>query len=168
MKNVIIFYKGVFDEKVLNQISAYIRSGFSGYPKAEKRLFAVFIELAQNISYYSAQKPVLGTQIGDYGIGEITITETETYFELRCKNLAPEEAASKLTERCEKIRKMDRSELRQYKKQLRSEPRREGQRGGNIGLVQIALKSDYPIATHFIPAEDAQSWYQMTVKIKKI
>lgn len=166
--NIVIFYKGVFDDVLLNKISTFIRGGFSEFPKAEKRLFAIFIELAQNISYYSAEKPIFGRQVEDNGIGELTIYETDEFFELKCRNLAPTNSVKRLTERCQRIENMNRDDLRQYKKELRSEPRRAGQKGGNIGLVQIALKSDHPIKAQFDKVDESNSWYQMSVKIDKV
>lgn len=165
--NIIIFYKGVFNDEILNRIGNFIRQGFSGNTKAEKRLFALFIELAQNISYYSLERFIIGNQVGEFGIGEITLLEKSSYFELVCQNLAPASAVKKLTERSQNIQKMDRNQLREYKKKLRSEPRQEAQKGGNIGLVQIALKSDYPIEVSFHQLNETTFWYQMKVKINK-
>ena len=71
--NIIIFYKGVFNDEILNRIGNFIRQGFSGDTKAEKRLFALFIELAQNISYYSLERFIIGNQVGEFGNGEMFI-----------------------------------------------------------------------------------------------
>ncbi len=163
----IIFYKGVFDDQILNRIGNFMRGGGLNNGKAEKRLFAIFIELAQNISYYSLEKPFIGAQPDPYGIGEIMLHETTNYFELVSRNLAPASSVKKLTERCQNIQQMEREQLRTYKKTLRSEPRREGQKGGNIGLVQIALKADYPIEVQFEKKDEHAFWYQMKVKINK-
>jgi len=55
-KDVRISYTGPFDSQVLSVIAKNIEASLSANPIINKKIFKIFIELAQNISYYSAEQ----------------------------------------------------------------------------------------------------------------
>ena len=57
--NTLVFYKGAFDEKVISEISQNIRKKLVTSPAVNKKVFSVFIELAQNIAFYSAERNII-------------------------------------------------------------------------------------------------------------
>ena len=75
-----MYYKGPFDEVILSKMISHVRTGFSA-SKAGKKLFAIFLELAQNISFYSFEKNVV-QDLPDSGIG----TNTRDYETLLSSN----------------------------------------------------------------------------------
>ena len=54
-QEVIMYYKGPFEDNILNNISKYLKRKFSSEPKVGSKIFAIFMEMAQNISLYSAE-----------------------------------------------------------------------------------------------------------------
>ncbi len=90
-KKVLLYYKGPFDELVLSKISYYLREQFPESPKAGKKLFAVFIELAQNIAYYSSEMNLFGNELSKHGVGTILIKENENAYTLTAGNLVRNE-----------------------------------------------------------------------------
>lgn len=164
---VLTYYKGPFDEIVLQRIGLFIRNQNLETPKANARLFSIFIELAQNISYYSLETNVFDLTANDYGVGTIAIYDTDSHYILVAGNMIEKEFGTQIVERCQEINSLNRDELRKLKRELRKQPRREGHKGGNIGLVHIALKSEEPLEIKSLDVNEKQAFFVITTKIKK-
>jgi len=165
--NVVLYYKGPFDEMLLAKVSTYLRSKFTESPRAGKRLFAVFMELAQNIGYYSAETNHFDGEESKNGIGAIVVQENQHSIIFTAGNLVHNETMGKINEKCERINKMDYEELRAFKRELRSKPRELTQKGGNIGLVQVALKSENALDIQDYPVDDENSFFLISTQIVK-
>jgi len=164
-QNVPISYKGPIDEKILQAIGAHIESILSGHPKAGKKIFKIFIELAQNISYYSAEKSIY-KESKEIGSGMILIGETEESYTFVTGNLVKNEDIFSIIDKSEIINSLDREELREYKREQRKLP--HGPKGGaHIGLIQVALTSDNPLDIEVTPIDDDHSFFSIAVKIDK-
>jgi hypothetical protein len=72
-----------------------------------------------------------------------------------------------VTAKCEKINTMTSDELRVWKRELRSQPMREGQLGANIGLLDIALKSGSKLDLEITPVNENFSHFVLSIDIQK-
>lgn len=159
-----ISYKGPFDKHVLAVIGNYIKTiiGKSG-PEA-KKIFKIFIELAQNISFYSGEKSSVDTHTG---VGILVIRESNGTFFLHAGNEVLSEDVFPILDKCEVINSLDREGLRKYKREQRNLPR--GIKGGaHIGLIQVALTSANPLDIKVTPVNDEYSFFSVTVVVNKI
>ena len=130
-----------------------------------RKFFKIFIELAQNISLYSARSSS-GFKEKDFGEGALIINEYKDYFMFSAGNIVEKNKKSLLSGKCELINSLDRDGLRELRRKLRRKTHEQG--GGNIGLVQVALISRYPLAYQFIPIEKGTKlFYIIGVKINK-
>lgn len=165
-KNVHISYTGAFDGQILSVIAKNIEYSLSQDPVVNKKMFKVFLELAQNISYYSAEQTekVKGESSG---IGTIIIQEFGDYFVFATGNKVSPKDTEKIARKCEKINSLTRDDLRQFKREQRKLPA-GAKGGGNIGLIQVALTSENPIDFKLIPLDDGNSFYIVATKVDKI
>ena len=164
-QNIALSYKGPIDEKILQTIGYYIESFLSKHPKAGKKIFKVFIELAQNISYYSAEKSIFKGE-REIGTGLFLISEGEDSYTFMTGNLVKNDDIYAITDKSEIINSLDRDELREYKREQRKLP--SGPKGGaHIGLIQVALTSANPLDIEISPVDDALSFFSIAVKIDK-
>ncbi len=163
-KNVQLFYKGIFDKNILAAIGSYIKSIIAFNPTISRKLFSIFIELAQNISYYSAEKTIFEGK--EVGIGSVLITEDETLFEFASGNIVQTEDVDALIEKCDLINSLDRDSLREYKRQQRKLPQGPYD-GAHIGLIQVALTSENPLDINISRIDDTYSFFSIIVKIDK-
>ncbi|MCS7005520.1 MAG: SiaB family protein kinase [Cytophagales bacterium] len=164
---VFLYYKGPFDEIILNKIGTYLRYKFPASPRACGKLFSIFIELAQNISYYSAETEIYDDSEKRHGIGTIAILDAGEKFKLISGNLVENDIVDDIVSKIEKINQLDHEGLRQLKKEVRSSPRKEGHKGGNIGLIQIAIKSENPLEVETKPYDAQHSFITLTTYINK-
>lgn len=163
-KNVQLFYKGIFDKNILAAIGSYIKSIISNNPKISKKLFSIFIELAQNIAYYSAEKTVYeGKKVG---IGSVLITEDDISYEFASGNVVINNELDTLIEKCDHINSLDRESLREFKRQQRKLPQGPHD-GAHIGLIQVALTSANPLDIKISQIDDEYSFFSIIVKVNK-
>jgi len=164
-KDIQISYKGPFDEQVLSVISKYIGVILAKDPVASKKLLKVFIELAQNIAYYSAEKSTL-TSDKKSGIGTLVIGEFENSYLFVSGNAVRNDDVIPIIEKCEKINSLDHDSLREYKREQRNLP--QGEKGSaHIGLIQVALVSSNPLNFEVTPIDEDHSYFSIAVQVDK-
>lgn len=164
-KNVLISYKGPVTDVIMAELSRDIRDKFAANPRASRKLFAIFMELAQNVLYYSAEKKITGDR--EESIGTILITEASEHYTFGCGNLVENKYISELVEACEHINSLDRDSLREYKREKRSGKPGERSKGAGIGLIQVALTSENPLRAQYTQVDDAFSFFSVSVKVLK-
>jgi hypothetical protein len=162
-QNVQISYKGPFESKVLSVLGNYIRFTIGKNPKASKKIFNIFIELAQNIAHYSAEKNLFGVE---EGVGSLVIAEYSDYYAFSTGNIVKNEDVIVIIEKIELINSLDREQLREYKRVQRNLPQRE-KGNANIGLIQVALTSANPLDIEVTLIDDKYSFFAITVKVDK-
>jgi|APIni6443716594_1056825.scaffolds.fasta_scaffold333387_1 hypothetical protein len=164
-RNVIMSYTGPFDGQVLSMFGRNIEHSVSEDKNLNRTMFKVFIELAQNVSYYSKEFEM--TKKGEKaGVGTFIIQDLNDFYYFLLGNPISEKHKQILTDKCSKINSYDREGLRAYKRELRKLP--PGERGtGNIGLVQAALLSNNPLDFSIIDIDEETSFYIVAVKIYK-
>lgn len=165
-ENIHISYKGPIDEKILQVIGYYIEEILGKHPKAGKKVFKIFIELAQNISYYSAEKNIFKDGTKEIGVGMVVIGETSDSYTFLTGNLVKNDDISAVIDKSELINSLNRDELREYKRKQRNLPH-SIKGGANIGLIQVALTSSNPLNIELSPIDDDHSFFSIAVKIDK-
>jgi len=165
LDTTIISYNGPFDAQVLSVIAENIEYSLSNNPRVSKKIFKIFIELAQNISYYSAER--LKNEEGNFfGVGILILREFEDHYSFSTGNMIDNKSVLPVLQKCETINILDREKLRQYKRKLRNMPSGVPG-GGNIGLVQVALTADHPLEYNVIALDDEKSFYILNVRVNK-
>ncbi len=168
-QQVILYYKGPFDANILANISRYLQDTFSADPKVGRRLFAAFIEMAQNVAYYSCEKNMLADRHTQEqrGVGTFAIYEHEDTLTLISGNVIENDKIVPLIDRCETINQLDRDGLRELKRKWRTQGAVEGHPSGNIGLVQIALKSENPLHVEMVEIDADHSFFILSTNMTK-
>jgi hypothetical protein len=132
-----------------------------------RRLFALVVELSQNIFHYSAIKEFSVKDQREIGVGIVAVGESDTHYLVASGNVAHTESASYIARQCDYINTLDSEELKQYYREQRRQPAREGSVGGSIGLIEIARKSGSPIHYEIIPMEDGNVFLIFVAKVSK-
>ncbi len=163
--HTIISYKGPFDAQVLSVIAENIEYSLSSDPRVSRKIFKIFIELAQNISFYSLER--LRTDSGAmFGAGVLILREFDEHYSFATGNMIKNTSVLPLIQKCEAINILEREKLRQYKRKLRNMPSGVPG-GGNIGLVQVALTADYPLEYNVVSIDNHRSFYVLNVRVNK-
>jgi len=130
-----------------------------------KKVYAIFIELAQNIQNHSAEKVLI--ERAETGVGIIVIREDEECFTITSGNQVSLSKAESLSSYCEELNGLSSDALRKrYRTQLRQE-RQEGTRGAGIGLLEVTKKTGNPIG-HSITADgEEHAFFTLSIRVDK-
>ena len=163
--NIAISYTGIFDTEILSVLAKEIEGTLSPDDKINKKVFKIFIELAQNISMYSLEREP-NSEGTDMGVGTMIIRDFNDYYEFSAGNRTTKDSIIPVMEKCDNINSMTRDKLREYRRLQRNMP--AGIKGGgNIGLIQVALTASNPIEYALVKCEDGEYFYIVSVKINK-
>jgi hypothetical protein len=165
--SILVYYKGPFIDIELASIGKKINDIIIDDPVVNKKVFSIFIELTQNISYYSAERDHNTDKEKSFGRGTFVISQTENHYTLTSANLIKKDWAQAVVDKCNFINKLDSEDLRKLKRELRNQPLREGQLGANVGLVDIALKIGSPLDIEINPIDDKYSFFVLAIDIAK-
>lgn len=165
-RDILVSYKGPMSDVIIYEISKELQNKLAQDPKSGKKVYSIFMELAQNIFFYSAETSKIGDK--EYRVGTIVITEDEDFYTLMAGNLVEKKWIPSLWDKCELINSLDREALRRLKFEQRINPNEdERSRGAGIGLIQIALTSAQPISVEFRDIDNKQSFFALAVSVKK-
>lgn len=164
-EDVIIFYKGPVTPTILSEISTDIRGKFKADPKAGRKIFKIYMELAQNILYYSAEKIRFSER--EDSVGLLLITEAEEGYVFSCGNIVDREYVPELSEGCKLINSLDKEGLRELEGKKLSGPQGKLSKGAGIGLIKVALTSGNPLKLDIKEIDSKHSFYSLSVIINK-
>lgn len=160
-----ISYKGPVDGKIITYLADYISVIDELSEKANKKLFKIFFELAENISNYSSDKILLkkGKAVG---AGTIILKETKKNYILVTGNPIRNDDLIPMMENSKNINTLDHQELREYKRNVRRESSGV-KHSPNIGLITVALTSGNPLDLEINPIDETTSYFSLAVKVDK-
>jgi hypothetical protein len=166
---IILLFKGAMSQNTLVRIGDLIRlpSEEVGADTYSKRLFAIMVEMAQNILFYSQEReisPITGVNVG---VGIVLVQQMPKLYQIICGNKISEEQKERLQTQCIKINGMSQEELREYYSQQRRRVLQEGSKGAGLGLIDIAKRSKNPLEFNFSAMNDNHYFFSLVAKINR-
>lgn len=125
-----------------------------------KRVFSIFVEQAQNVIRYSAERleDERGTP-GELSSGMIIVGREQGHFFVVCGNSVLQEEGETLTRRLSELAAMDKDSIKSYYREKLREPPEESSRGASIGLIEIARRSSRPIEFGLTRLSDERAFF---------
>lgn len=154
-------FKGFFTEELIFEIGNLLKLNFSPY-KNKQRIFAVFIEMTQNIAKYSDEK-----NENNIGKGIFFFKEKNDYCYLISGNKIKKEFCEKIENIIKEVNEIDRENLKEFYQQKIRKPYVENKIGANVGFIDMRRKTDEPLMYHFDYIDDEHVFFILTVKLKK-
>ena len=163
--NILISYKGPFDKYIIAKLGKKLKMLADDNQQISKKIFQIFIELAQNVGSYSSERSSL-SESGDTGVGSLIIAQDADNYIFGTGNVIRNQDLTVLSKKCAIINSLDRMELRAYKREQRNIlPGTNG--NAHIGLVMVSLITRKPIDAKFTPLDENYAYFSVTVKINK-
>jgi predicted ATPase/serine phosphatase RsbU (regulator of sigma subunit)/tRNA A-37 threonylcarbamoyl transferase component Bud32 len=130
-----------------------------------RKIYGVFVELAQNIQNHSLEKVLINQQ--KIGVGIIVIREDEGKFIITSGNKLLNVDAEKLRSYCDMVNALGEDELKKmYKEKLRM-ARQQDVVGAGIGLIDIIRKSNHPIVYTLQAVDETTQFFTLSVTLFK-
>jgi hypothetical protein len=162
--NVLLEFDGALSQDLLIRIGdVIIKKVAAG--KLIKTIFAVFVELAQNIMHYSAEKEKINDK--ELGVGTILFSEDDNNFTIFSGNKIENSKASKLIKHLDIINSMDEAALKKFYKERLHSSSEQDSKGAGLGLIDIARKSKSKINYDVLPVDDIYSFLKIDITIGK-
>ncbi|RVU12002.1 SiaB family protein kinase [Methylobacterium oryzihabitans] len=163
-QGVILSFGGDLSENLLHALGEVLklrmRQGTTDANVA-KRVFSIFVEQAQNVIRYSADRlsPADAPLDGRVSAGMIVVgVEGERFF-VACGNEVPQAEVAGLRSRLDHLAGLSGEELRLFYREKLRQPAEETSLGGSLGLIEIARRASEPVAYGFEDVGGGRSFF---------
>jgi hypothetical protein len=161
----LLLYQGTLTVNLISILSNHIRLLLNHDFKALQKIFKIFIELCQNVSYYSADTFEVNTGVF-CGAGWVSIQDMEEFYRISTGNTINPGDADTLTRYCEEINSLSEEELRKLKREIRSEALAR-ETGAHIGLIQTSIISGNHLEFQIDKQDEAKPIFILSAIINK-
>lgn len=166
--NIILSFNGPFSQSLIEELGQAIRHYLESQSQARKwvgDVFAVYIELTQNIRHYADSTAADEAERGRLSAGTVHIAREGERFLVVSGNHVRRGDAAALTERLDRLAAMDACALRAaYKERLRR-PLPKGATGAGLGLLQIARTAAAPLEYALAELDEDYLYFTLTVRL---
>lgn len=165
LKKVILFYKGPLNNSIVSSLGKKIQHHPFLIPLIARKVFAVYMELAENVVHYSDEEKNIS--VYDEGIGSLCICNQQDCVIISTNNLVKNDEILQIKDQCKIINSLEHYQLRKYKRLQRNKPRFSNSKGAGIGLIHSALIAKSKIDIQINKIDDFFSYLTLTLKVKK-
>ena len=159
-------FKGMISAPLLLELGELVKKFLESHSKLRK-IFAVFIELAQNIYYYSEEK-MFDVHTGkDGGSGIITLIDQDNKFYLKSGNLILNQNIEKVKNKFDYVNSLSKEELKVLYQQEIKKERPVDSKGAGLGFIDISRKCDSKIIYEIDKIDDKFSFLIISVFFNK-
>jgi Family of unknown function (DUF6272) len=150
---IVFYHSGRLDEETIASIGALLRhrlqeEGANGIQS--RKVFTIFMEMAQNIVHYAVAEEGEAAPAGKYGA--LSVARSDEGFEVMCGNYVATEQVPRVRGRLEAVRVLGPDKVRlAYRQQLAFEGEDLGSKGAGLGFLTMAASAKKPIEFAFDP-----------------
>ncbi|MBN8726744.1 MAG: biofilm regulation protein kinase SiaB [Xanthomonadales bacterium] len=165
-RRIMLCFNGPMSRSLIEEIGNALRNHLEAdrvQPGAAMDVFAVYIELTQNIRHYAARM--------NYGEEEASATVViarhgDGRHEVSAGNVVEAADAEALMHRIADLAPLDRAALKaRYKEQLRAPRDPDSPSGAGLGLIDVARKSSGPLQASLHQRGDGRAFFSLTALI---
>lgn len=135
----LLIYKGAFTVNLISILGNQIRLLPEIDFRIVQKIFRIFMELTQNVSYYSAETVSVKSGVS-CGSGWVSVQDFDNHMIVTTGNRILPEHGPKLIEYCNEINSYNIDQLKKLKREIRSQAL-ERDTGAQIGLIQTSIIS---------------------------
>lgn len=166
MDRLYMNYEGPFIIQIIATFAKFLMDNTVGTSYISKKLYRIFIEMAQNVALYSLERVALtnGTYIGK---GNVHILENGKEFKCVTVNRILKEHAEILIRNCSEINATPIDDLRERKRKLYKSANIQDT-GAHIGLIMIFIYSENPLAYEIIEETEGEIYFKIIATLSKM
>lgn len=163
-QNIIIAFTGTVSQPIVEELGEMLKNKTS-ISKAMRDVFAVFIEMSQNVLRYSSQRDKVGSGEEAVGNGMIFVTEHKSHYQISSGNLISEAAIPAMKDFLTLLNTKNKDELKTMYTERRKAPVAPG-KGPGLGLIDISRRADRPLEFDYSPM-DAGMLFLLSCTVNK-
>ena len=168
LHSAVMRYQGPFFMDLLAATANWIRGSMPFSLRVKLKVHKIFVELAQNVSHYSAERIDQGSEVyGTCGIGCFHIFADNEFVFIQTSNLILKEHGSILAGYCQQINSMELEQLKAFKAANRNH-REMKTSAAHIGLIHVGIISEQPLDFLIEEKDERFSIFTVTAKVKNM
>ncbi|MGH1451048.1 MAG: biofilm regulation protein kinase SiaB [Pseudomonadaceae bacterium] len=165
-QQIMLCFNGPISRSLIEEIGNALRNYLSAdhaHPSAAMDVFAVYIEMTQNISHYTRTQ---GWSEQESGATVVVSRDDDGHYVVSAGNIIVEGDGQRLLDAVESLAGLDKAELKAaYKEQLRKPRDAEKSSGAGLGLIDIARKASQPLRARIQPISEGRSFFSLRAVI---
>lgn len=161
---IVLSFMGIVTQEIMVEYGKLIQQQEGLSLNSRQILFGTFIELAQNIIRYSAERA--GPADERRGVGLVLVSEQDASFTVSSGNLVSPATARGLAAQLSQLAGLSAEELKQLAKERRRAGPPAGSKGAGLGLIEMARRAARPPSYDFSPIGD-HMFFSLSVQIAK-
>lgn len=168
-RGIFFCFSGPLSQELLVEIGDTLRNKMKQEEASSStilKVFSVFVEQAQNIIHYSAERiPPESSDNPPLSSGIIVVGSEDQHYYVLCGNLIVNEAVATLREQLTRLQQMNKDELKRYYKEQRKKDAPESSKGAGLGFIELARHSVTPLEFNFQQVDDNFSFFSLKTAI---
>lgn len=165
-EQIMLCFNGPISRSLIEEIGNALRDYLTAdraTPSAAMDVFAVYIEMTQNIRHYTRERD---WSEQDSSATVVVSRDEQGRYMISAGNLVDAADGEVLMRSIDELREMDKSQLKSaYKEQLRRPRNAAASSGAGLGLIDIARKASEPLQATLAPATDGRAFFSLRAVI---
>lgn len=147
-------------EEIGNALRNYLKSEQAS-PASAIDVFAVYIELTQNIRHYALKSELAGADMAT-----VVVSFRDGHYHISAGNLVRLKDGKSVQSAVNALAGLDKTELKKrYKEQLRKPRDEQATTGAGLGLIDMARKATAPVQASLKPLANETGYLSLSVQI---
>ncbi|MFO7938508.1 MAG: SiaB family protein kinase [Bacteroidales bacterium] len=165
---ITLVYEGEITHQITKAFTSLTESNMAKESESnlvQKKVFHVMVECLQNISKHA---DTFGSD--DFlfaGRGIFMVSKSKNDYHVTTGNVIENTKIDELTSMLENINQLDKDGLKQLYKTQMKEGRLSDKGGAGLGFIDIARKTGNKLDFHFLPIDEASSFFLLTSSISR-
>ncbi|MDH2433357.1 biofilm regulation protein kinase SiaB [Pokkaliibacter sp. MBI-7] len=172
-ERIMLCFNGPISRSLIEEIGNALKNYLAAEqvkPAAAMDVFAVYIELTQNIRHYAVHNGSPDSDTATVVISRVDAPTddavTDGHYVVSAGNMVRQADGEALIGRIEALAAMDKVALKvAYKEQLRKPRDMQATTGAGLGLIDMARKSSAPMSASLKPLNDGWAFFSIRVQI---
>lgn len=167
LNNIHLIWSGHFSTDVSKEVLSFTETGLtekSIKSSVRRKVFGILVEALDNIAKHSAP----ANMAEKFGMPVVLIRlENNKDYVITTGNLIENEKIIQLKEKLDAINSCDREALKNLMKESLRSQRVSSDSTGNLGLIEMARKSDGRLDYYFEPVNEIYSYFTLSVRVSE-
>lgn len=157
--DVILAFNGVMSQETVVGLGEVLRNEMHQYFPLNivNRVFAVFIEMAQNVLHYSHSKANSNGKL--IGKGSTFIFASKEGYTLTTVNIINEKQKQFLESKLAYINTLNEEDIKSNYLKKRKQVAEGDSKGAGLGLIDMVRRTGNPLKYNIVPADEAENYY---------
>lgn len=165
-QRIMLCFNGPISRSLIEEIGNALRNYLTAeqaQPSAAMDVFAVYIEMTQNIRHYATR---MSYAEADAAATVAISRDEQGRYVVAAGNLVERDDGRQLVEWVESLAPLDKAQLKAaYKEQLRKPRNGESTSGAGLGLLDIARKSSVPLLASLSEQAEGRAFFSLRAVI---